>query len=156
MSTTLFVQLALKEGYRSRAAYKLLEIDVRINCSSPAAWWCTWARRRAAGHRAAAAEGVRRKSDRAGSVACSTPWQGWISFRVTSAEEAVLGKLEGLLQGKPVGLVISDMAPHIGVAPADQARAMHLAELALEFALDPDDGVPGQGFSGAGSRNSTN
>jgi len=45
--------------------------------------------------------------------------------------------LEGLLQGKPVDLVISDMAPNIcGVASADQARAMHLAELAMEFALE--------------------
>jgi 23S rRNA (uridine2552-2'-O)-methyltransferase len=45
--------------------------------------------------------------------------------------------LEALLQGKPVGLVISDMAPNIsGVSSADQARAMHLAELALEFALE--------------------
>ncbi|MCR4299561.1 MAG: RlmE family RNA methyltransferase, partial [Gallionella sp.] len=39
--------------------------------------------------------------------------------------------------GKPVDLVISDMSPNIcGVASADQARATHLAELAMEFALE--------------------
>jgi 23S rRNA (uridine2552-2'-O)-methyltransferase len=52
-------------------------------------------------------------------------------------EDTVLKQLEDLLQGKPVGLVISDMAPNIcGVASADQARALHLAELAMEFALE--------------------
>jgi 23S rRNA (uridine2552-2'-O)-methyltransferase len=52
-------------------------------------------------------------------------------------EEAVLQQLESLLKGKPVGLVISDMAPNMsGVASADQARGLHLAELAMEFALE--------------------
>jgi 23S rRNA (uridine2552-2'-O)-methyltransferase len=51
-------------------------------------------------------------------------------------EETVLQQLESLLKGKPVGLVISDMAPNMsGVASADQARGLHLAELAMEFAL---------------------
>ena len=50
-------------------------------------------------------------------------------------EEAVVTRLEALLDGTPVDLVLSDMAPNMsGVDSADQARAMHLAELAKEFA----------------------
>jgi 23S rRNA (uridine2552-2'-O)-methyltransferase len=69
-------------------------------------------------------------------------------------EDAVLKQLENLLHGKPVGLVISDMAPNIcGVASADQARAVHLAELAMEFALEhlkPDGSFLVKVFQGAG------
>jgi len=50
-------------------------------------------------------------------------------------EEAVVQQLEATLGGVAVDLVLSDMAPNIsGVADADQARAMHLVELAQEFA----------------------
>ena len=50
-------------------------------------------------------------------------------------EEAVLRQLEAKLDGAAVDLVLSDMAPNIsGVNVADQARAMHLAELAADFA----------------------
>jgi 23S rRNA (uridine2552-2'-O)-methyltransferase len=69
-------------------------------------------------------------------------------------EDAVLKQLENMLHGNPVGLVISDMAPNIsGVASADQARAMHLAELALEFALEhlkPDGSFLVKVFQGEG------
>jgi 23S rRNA (uridine2552-2'-O)-methyltransferase len=52
-------------------------------------------------------------------------------------DDDVLKQLEDLLQGKQVGLVISDMAPNIsGVVSVDQARIMHLAELAMEFSLE--------------------
>ncbi len=50
-------------------------------------------------------------------------------------EEAVLRQLEAKLDGAAVDLVLSDMAPNIsGVGVADQARSMHLAELAADFA----------------------
>ncbi len=50
-------------------------------------------------------------------------------------EEAVLSQLEALLAGQRVDLVLSDMAPNMsGVDVVDKARAMHLAELAMEFA----------------------
>jgi len=51
-------------------------------------------------------------------------------------EQAVLEQLLQVLDGKPVDLVISDMAPNIsGVQVSDQAKAMVLAELALECAI---------------------
>jgi 23S rRNA (uridine2552-2'-O)-methyltransferase len=52
-------------------------------------------------------------------------------------EESVLKQLHELLAGRQVGLVISDMAPNMsGVANADLARALYLAELAMEFAVE--------------------
>ena len=51
-------------------------------------------------------------------------------------EDSVLAQLEEMLAGKQIGLVLSDMAPNIsGIDSADQARSIHLAELALEFAV---------------------
>jgi 23S rRNA (uridine2552-2'-O)-methyltransferase len=58
-------------------------------------------------------------------------------------EDAVLEQLQVLLAGKQVGLVISDMAPNMsGVLNADLARALYLAELAMDFAHEQlqDDG----------------
>ena len=50
-------------------------------------------------------------------------------------DDAVLSGLLELLGGQPVDLVLSDMAPNkSGVAAVDQPRAMHLAELAMDFA----------------------
>jgi 23S rRNA (uridine2552-2'-O)-methyltransferase len=52
-------------------------------------------------------------------------------------DDAVLAEVERLLDGRPVDLVLSDMAPNIsGVASVDQARSIGLAELALDFAVN--------------------
>ena len=73
-----------------------------------------------------------------------------------STEECV-AELEASLGGQPVDLVISDMAPNIsGIAMADQARAMDLAELALDFAsnhLKPGGSFLVKVFHGAGFEN---
>ena len=50
-------------------------------------------------------------------------------------EDAVLARFEDMLGGQPVDLVLSDMAPNkSGVDAVDQPRAMHLSELAMDFA----------------------
>ncbi|KRG69862.1 SAM-dependent methyltransferase, partial [Pseudoxanthomonas dokdonensis] len=50
-------------------------------------------------------------------------------------EDSVLSELESMLDGQPVDLVLSDMAPNkSGVGAVDQPRAMYLAELAMDFA----------------------
>jgi 23S rRNA (uridine2552-2'-O)-methyltransferase len=52
-------------------------------------------------------------------------------------EDAVLLELEKTLAGREIDLVISDMAPNLsGVGVTDQARSMHLAELALDFCIN--------------------
>ena len=69
-------------------------------------------------------------------------------------EESVLRQLEAKLSGATVDLVLSDMAPNMsGVAVVDQARMMHLAELALDFArqwLKPGGAFLIKLFQGAG------
>ena len=69
-------------------------------------------------------------------------------------EDAVVKALEQELAGRPIDLVLSDMSPNIsGIALSDQARAMYLAELALEFAvkhLKPGGGLLVKIFQGSG------
>jgi len=132
-----FVQLAQKEGYRSRAAYKLLEIDAKDRLLKPGAVVVDLGATPGGWSQVAAA-----KVGRSGKVVALDllpldPLGGVEFIQGDFRDDAVLKQLESLLQGKPVNLVISDMAPNIcGVASADQARAMHLAELAMEFALE--------------------
>jgi 23S rRNA (uridine2552-2'-O)-methyltransferase len=149
-----FVQLAQKDGYRSRAAYKLLEIDARDHLLKPGSVVVDLGATPGGWSQVAAARVGRGGKVIALDLLPLDPLAGVDFIQGDFREEAVLRKLEGLLQGKPVGLVISDMAPNIsGVAPADQARAMHLAELALEFALEhlkPDGSFLVKVFQGAG------
>jgi len=69
-------------------------------------------------------------------------------------EDAVLDRLNAVLEGRPVDLVISDMAPNVsGVAAVDQPRAMYLCELALDFcrqALRPGGSLVIKVFQGEG------
>jgi 23S rRNA (uridine2552-2'-O)-methyltransferase len=82
------------------------------------------------------------------------PLPGVIFVQGDFREQAVLHNLENLLAGEKVGLVLSDMSPNIsGIALCDQARAAHLAELALEFArnwLKPDGALLVKAFHGSG------
>ena len=69
-------------------------------------------------------------------------------------EEAVLQKLQSLLQGKKADVVVSDMAPNLsGVESADSARVAHLIELAVEFAqqhMKPEGALVVKMFHGSG------
>ena len=132
-----FVHLAQKEGYRSRAAYKLLEIDAKDHLlkpgmvvvdlgATPGGWSQVAARQVGRGGKVIALD-----------LLPLDPLAGVDFIQGDFREEVVLKQLETLLQGKHVGLVISDMAPNMsGVQSADLARAIHLAELAMEFALE--------------------
>jgi len=146
-----FVQLAQKEGRRSRAAYKLLEIDAKDRLlksgtivvdlgATPGGW-----------SQAAAGKGCKVI---ALDLLPLDPLAGVEFIQGDFRDDAVLEQLEGLLQGRPVDLVISDMSPNIsGIPSSDQARAMHLAELAMEFALEhlkPGGSFLVKVFQGAG------
>jgi len=69
-------------------------------------------------------------------------------------EAAVLATLETALEGRKVDLVVSDLAPNLsGVESADQARSVHLGELALEFAVQwvqPGGDLVVKAFQGEG------
>ena len=149
-----FVQQAQKDGYRSRAAYKLLEIDdkdhlfkpgmVVVDLGATPGGWCQVA--------------VNRIGQGGKVIALDLlpldPLRGVEFIQGDFRDEAVLRELEKALQGKPVGLVISDIAPNFtGVASVDQDRVMYLAELALDFALQhlsPDGSFLVKVFQGAG------
>jgi 23S rRNA (uridine2552-2'-O)-methyltransferase len=149
-----FVQLAQKEGYRSRAAYKLLEIDAKDRLLKPGTMVVDLGATPGGWSQVAAARVGRGGKVIALDLLPLDPLAGVDFIQGDFREEAVLKQLEDFLQGKPVGLVISDMAPNMsGVASADQARAMHLAELAMEFALEhlkPDGSFLVKVFQGAG------
>jgi 23S rRNA (uridine2552-2'-O)-methyltransferase len=131
-----FVQRAQKEGYRSRAAYKLLEIDehdhlikpgmVVVDLGATPGGWCQVV--------------AGKLGDKGRIIALDLlplhPLPRVEFIQGDFREDSVLKQLEEMLEGQQIGLVISDMAPNMsGIDSADQARAMHLAELALEFAL---------------------
>ncbi|MCK2088472.1 RlmE family RNA methyltransferase [Thauera aromatica] len=130
-----YVQRAQAEGYRARAAYKLIEIDDRDRLLRPGAVavdlgaapgsWCQVAVKRCAPNGRVFALDLLPMEAVAG-----------VDFLLGDfTEEAVLEALEARLEGAQVDVVLSDMAPNLsGVAAVDQARSIHLCELALEFA----------------------
>ncbi len=149
-----YVQMAQKDGYRSRAAYKLLEIDERDHLLKPGmvvvdlgatpGGWC----------QVAAA-----KLGQSGKIIALDllplhPLPRVEFIQGDFRDDAVLAQLEEKLGGQKIGLVISDMAPNMsGIDSADQARAIHLAELALEFAaqhLKPGGAFLVKVFQGVG------
>ena len=134
--TDPYVQRAKHEGYRSRASYKLLEIIERDHLlkpgmrvvdlgATPGGWSQVVAQKLAGQGKVIALD-----------LAEMAPLAGVTFIQGDFREAVVLAELVEALDGRPVDLVISDMAPNIsGVGIVDQARAMHLAELALEFVL---------------------
>jgi 23S rRNA (uridine2552-2'-O)-methyltransferase len=149
-----FVKRAQKEGYRARAAYKLIEIDDKdklikpgmtiVDLGSTPGSWSQVAVQRLKGNGKVIALDILDMT----SIAGVTFIQG--DFR----EEAVLTRLLEALNNKPVDLVIADMAPNIsGISDVDQAGAMHLTELALEFSrewLKPNGNFLVKVFIGSG------
>ena len=129
-----YVQLAKKEGWRSRAAFKLMEIDDKDKLlrrgevvvdlgATPGGWSQVAARRVGAGGLVVALDLLEME-----------PIHGVDFIQGDFREDAILARLEERLAGRPVGLVMSDMAPNMsGVQLVDQARIMYLAELGLDF-----------------------
>jgi 23S rRNA (uridine2552-2'-O)-methyltransferase len=130
-----FVKRAAQEGYRSRAAYKLAEIDDRDSIfapgqvvvdlgAAPGGWSQLAATRTHPGGRVLAMD-----------VLAMEPLPRVELIRGDFREDETLARLEAALAGRAVDLVLSDMAPNMsGIRASDQARAMALAELALDFA----------------------
>ncbi len=146
-----YVQRAQKEGYRSRAAYKLLEIDERDHLLKPGRVVVDLGATPGGWSQVAVAKGCRVIGL---DLLPLQPIPGVEFIQGDFREDEVLAELEARLGGEPVSLVISDMAPNIsGISVADQARAMHLAELALDFAsnhLEPGGAFLVKVFQGTG------
>ncbi len=149
-----FVRRARTEGWRSRAVFKLAELDDKYRLLRPGMTvvdlgaapgaWSQYAARKLAGRGRVIAVDL-------------LPMAGISGVEVIEGDfgdDEVLARLESLLDGDPVDLVLSDMAPNIsGVSAVDQPRAMHLAELAVDFArrhLASGGGLVTKVFQGEG------
>ena len=157
-----YVKLAQKEGFRARAAYKLKEIDeqfglvrsgatvVDLGCAPGA--WSQYVRRRLSPEGAAA--GALNGTIIGLDILPMEPIEGVIYLQGDFREAEVLAQLEDALQGRPVDVVVSDMAPNLsGIASTDAARITHLVELAVDFAsahLRPEGALVVKLFHGAG------
>jgi 23S rRNA (uridine2552-2'-O)-methyltransferase len=149
-----YVKRAQRDGYRSRAVYKLLELQEKdrllqpgqtvVDLGAAPGGWSQIARR-ILGERGRVV---------ALDILPIEPLEGVGFIEGDFRDEAVLGRLREVLEGRPVDLVISDMAPNItGMSAVDQPRAMHLCELALDFAkeaLRPGGGLVIKVFQGEG------
>jgi len=148
-----YVQLAKKEGWRSRAAFKLMEIDDKDKLlkrgevvvdlgATPGGWSQVAVQRVGNGGLVFALDLLE-----------MAPIHGVHFIQGDFREDEVLRQLEELLGARQVGLVMSDMAPNMsGVPLVDQARVMHLAELGLEFSqahLKPDGAFLVKVFQGS-------
>lgn len=157
-----YVKLAQKEGYRARAAYKLKEIDEQLGLikpghtvvdlgSSPGAWSQYVRRRLSPG---GAAVGQLNGTIIALDLLPMEPIEGVLFLQGDFREEEVLARLQQALQGKPVDVVVSDMAPNLsGVESVDAVRIAHLIELAVDFAvhhLKPEGALVVKLFHGSG------
>jgi 23S rRNA (uridine2552-2'-O)-methyltransferase len=149
-----YVQRSKKEGYRSRSAYKLIEIDERDRIlkagqvivdlgSTPGGWSQVAARHVGKGGTVVAIDLLEME-----------PIAGVEFIRGDFTRGSGLKALEETLAGRQADLVLSDMAPNMsGIAVSDQARAMDLAELARDFAvlhLKPGGGFLVKIFQGPG------
>jgi 23S rRNA (uridine2552-2'-O)-methyltransferase len=154
--TDRFVRLAKRAGYRSRAAYKLIQLHEREQLFRPGMLVVDLGAA-PGGWSQVAAELVGKQ----GAVIAldllemnAVPGVRFIQGDFSHAN--VLRTLEETLAGRQADLVISDLAPNLsGIAAMDQARSAHLVELVLEFAehhLQPGGTLLVKCFQGAGYR----
>ena len=157
-----YVKLAQKEGYRTRAAYKLKQIDEQFGLVKPGQLvvdlgaapgaWSQYLRRRfaPAGAAAGALDGAIVAID----LLDVEPIEGVAFIRGDLRDDAVLDALTAAVAGRPVDLVVSDLAPNLsGIESADSARVAHLVELAVGFSvthLKPGGALVAKAFHGSG------
>jgi 23S rRNA (uridine2552-2'-O)-methyltransferase len=132
----VYVKRARAEGMRSRAAYKLDQIAERDRLlrpgmvvvdlgAAPGGWSQVAAERVGQNGQVIAVD-----------VLDMAPLRGVAFVRGDFRDGSVVAELERALGARKVDLVLSDMAPNLsGIAATDQARALELAELALQFAM---------------------
>lgn len=152
--TDPYVRMAQAQGYRSRAAFKLLEIDARDRLlrpgmtvvdlgAAPGGWSQVISQRLAGRGRLVAID-----------LLPVAPIEGMDFIQADFTSPEAEARLAGLLRGAAADLVLSDMAPNMsGVQLRDQARHFELAELGLDFALRhlrPDGTYLVKAFHGAG------
>ena len=132
-----FVQRARREGYRSRAVYKLIEIDQKdqlfrpgqlvVDLGAAPGGWSEYA--------------VKSVGENGTVIGLDLlpvePVAGLTFLQGDFTEQAVLDELIELVGGRKAEVVLSDMAPNLsGMESVDQPRSMYLTELAIDFASE--------------------
>ena len=154
-----YVKRSVAEGFRSRAAYKLSEIDdkdrllrpgmVVVDLGAAPGSWTQVARKRLT-----RADGRFAGRIVALDILPMDPLPDVEFLQGDFHDEAVERQLIDLMAGSPIDLVLSDMSPNLsGIAAADAARSVHLAELAADFAgkyLQPNGAFLVKAFHGSG------
>ena len=149
-----YVQQSQRDGYRSRACYKLIELNDKdklikpgmtvVDLGSAPGGWSQVAAELVGDHGRVVASDILPMDSLAG-----------VDFvQGDFTEQAVFDAIMALIGDEPVGLVISDMAPNMsGMNAVDQPAAMYLVELALDMArqvLAPGGGFAAKVFQGEG------
>jgi len=149
-----YVRQAQQAGYRSRAVFKLLEINERDHILRPGMTIIDLGAAPGGWSQAAAKVVGKRGKVIALDILPMDPLPGVWILQGDFREEAVVAELLKIVGEQRVDLVISDMAPNIsGVKAVDQPRAMYLAELALDLArkvLSPGGTLLVKAFQGEG------
>ncbi|MFK4752618.1 MULTISPECIES: 23S rRNA (uridine(2552)-2'-O)-methyltransferase RlmE [Oceanospirillaceae] len=150
----MYVQKAQQDGYRTRASYKLIELDEKDQLlrsgmtvidlgSAPGGWSQVVVQR-------VGEQGTVIASD----ILSMDTIAGVDFIQGDFTEESVFNVLMERIGSNRVGLVISDMAPNMsGVSSIDQPGAMYLVELALDMArqvLSPGGNFVAKVFQGEG------
>ena len=150
----IWVQKAQQDGYRTRASYKLLELDEKdalmrpgmtvLDLGSAPGGWSQVVARRLNGN------GIIIASD----ILPMDPITDVTFIQGDFTTDEIFEEIMTAVDGRPVDLVISDMAPNMsGVASIDQPGAMYLVELALDMArqvLKPNGSFVAKVFQGEG------
>ncbi|MDQ3260959.1 MAG: RlmE family RNA methyltransferase [Burkholderiales bacterium] len=148
-----YVQRAQREGYRSRSAYKLLEINERDKLLLPGKAVLDLGAAPGGWSQVASALIRPRGKVIAVDLVPMEPLPHVSFFQGDFTDMSTQGRLRGQLPATGIDLVICDMAPNMsGIASADQARIFNLAEEALEFTkqvLKPDGAFLVKVFQGA-------
>ncbi len=153
-ASDVYVKKAAADGYRSRAVYKLVELDEKDHLIKPGSvilelgaapgGWTQYLSRRAGNNSIIVASDILPMDGLAG-----------VDFVLGDfTEQSTADEIAGKMKNRRADLVLSDMAPNIsGVGVSDQAKAMALVELALESAqefLHPDGAFVVKVFQGVG------
>jgi 23S rRNA (uridine2552-2'-O)-methyltransferase len=149
-----YVKKAKEHGYRSRASFKLIELDEKdklfksgmtvVDLGAAPGGWSQIAAERVGDHGRVVASDI-------------LPMDGMAGVEFVQGdftEEEVLNQILSALGDEPADLVISDMAPNMsGMSAVDQPAAMYLVELALDMArevLKPGGNFVAKVFQGEG------
>ncbi len=149
-----YVKLAQKEGYRSRAAYKLLELQTKDHIikpgmtvvdlgAAPGGWTQVLVK-------LVGLQGYVIALD----CLAMPPIDGAFCLQGDFTDDMTLQQLVETINARPIDVVVSDMAPNLsGIKAVDQPKGMHLIELAFDFAekqLRPGGHFVAKVFQGEG------